>query len=165
MCQKMTPAVMRNDLEKLEKQIEKLRATLTEREGLRNAIQRTLDYYMAPPSKPLSRAHQDINPDDIRDMKLKDAVMYLAERNHGEFHSSTGRDLIVAAGVVKETHSRQVIYQLMTDWSLFEKVRRGVYRLTQVNTEDEEDEAPVRRAGYPKMGLVSEEYVDRVVNK
>ena len=132
MCQKMTPDLMRSDLTKLEKRIDKLRETLTETEKTRDAIEHTLNYYTAPPSKPLSVSHQDVDPDNIRDMKLKEAVLYLAERNNGEFHSSTGRELIVAAGVIKDIHSRQAIYQLLSDWSLFEKVRRGVYKISDV---------------------------------
>ena len=129
MYQNMTPDLMRADIAKLNKRIEKLRETITETERSRDAIEHTLNYYMAPPVKPLSTTHKDVDPDSLREMRLRDAVRYLAERNNGEFHSTTGRELIVAAGIIKDTHSRQAIYQLVSEWSLFEKVRRGVYKI------------------------------------
>ena len=128
----LTPDDIRSDIYKVEKRIERIRATLADAEQIREALQRTLDFYLQPPSK-APRAHQDVNSDDLRNMKLKEAVSYLAERNGGEFHSTTARDLLIEAGVIQEAHSRQTIYQMLSTWNAFENVRRGVYRLVEAS--------------------------------
>ena len=122
---------IRSDLVKVNKRIERIRATLDEAEQIREALKRTLDFYFQSPSKPLSRAHKDVGPDDLRDMKLKEAVSYLAERNAGEFYSTPARDLLIEAGVIREENSKQTVYQLLSTWEAFESVRRGVYRLVE----------------------------------
>ena len=128
----LTPDDIRSDIDKVNKRIERIRATLTDAEQTREALQRTLDFYLQPPSK-APRAHQDVSSEDLRNMKLKEAVSYLAERNAGEFHSTTARGLLIEAGVIHEANARQTIYQLLSTWNLFESVRRGVYRLVEAS--------------------------------
>ena len=126
----VTPDGIRSDIDKVNKRIERIRATLSDAEQIRDALQLTLDFYLQPPSK-APRAHQDVSSDDLRNMKLKEAVSYLAERNAGEFHSTPARDLLIEAGVIHEANSKQTIYQLLSTWNAFENVRRGVYHLVE----------------------------------
>ena len=125
------------DIDKLNNRIEKIRGTLHEAEETRDALQRTLEFYLHPQAKDgPKQAHYDVGPDDLRGMTLREAVLYLAQRNNGELHSTAARGLIVASGVIQETSSRQVIYHLMSGWSLFENVRRGVYKLSAAATDN-----------------------------
>ena len=95
--------IVKDKLAKVISKADRLRTALAEADEQVNALRLTIRLFEPPPIKPRrkQRADPKVNPDELRNLDIEDALVLIAERDGGFVYSSSARPLLVEAGLLR----------------------------------------------------------------
>ena len=120
----------REEIDRLNRRIERLRTALDKTEQTRDAMLKTVEYFSENNVKPRRRRVQiNINIEELRGKRIEEALIYIAERSGGEVRSGHVRPLLADAGILRGTQISHALSSALRMSDRFESVSRGLYRL------------------------------------
>ena len=122
----LTMESIKFDVESLDKKIERLKTSLAAATSQRAALMLVIDRYTEKTNKPVMRnENPGIDPDELRGMKMEEALIRIAENNGGHLNSTTARALLQEAGVLTGSQCGHTLWNALQSSEHFEKVGRG----------------------------------------
>ena len=134
-------------MESLSRKIERLKANLEAAQREHDALETTMSIFTPAEPKRLKRnLDLDITADTLRGESLDDALMTIAEHNHGVVASTPARELLVEAGVLHGNNTGNTLWAALDRSDRFERESKGRYRLID-DDESVDKVLPIRQQG------------------
>ena len=129
----ITAHVLQVEIDTLTRKVDRLRATLEDVERRRDALVVTLQHFQQPsPSSNRRRATTlDVEPTELQDKTLEEALIYIAERNGGIVPSTAARHVLTEAGVLTGSQIGNRLWAALDRSVRFERVAKGRYHLLE----------------------------------
>ena len=126
----ITEMTIRDEIEALNRKIERLRGSLADAEQRRDALALTLEHFQPPAVKRTRRqADIDVSPDELRGKAIGEALLLIANRGGGILRSTVARELLVEAGVIRGTQAGNALWTALDRSKNFVREAKGRYRL------------------------------------
>lgn len=129
----LTLESLKSDIDALNKNIDRLKTSLQEAEREREALQLVIRRYSETPKKRRRTSIVlRIDPSELTGMPLETALIHIAKNNSGQIQSTPVRNLLVEAEVLTGSQPGSALWHELDSSDRFERVSRGVYRLTDI---------------------------------
>ena len=119
------------DIDDLDKKINRLESSLEKSRHERDALLLVLERYSEKPKKALPKDSIEVSIEEVMNLKLEDALIYIARKNGGTLNSTAARGLLEDAGILNGSQNGNSLWNALKSSSHFQKVSRGVYRLVE----------------------------------
>ena len=133
---------LRQDVEKLDRLIDRQRKRLDGLVASRDAIVATLEYRRPTQKRARKPVNLHVTAEEIEGMSVADAAVLIARRNGGRIRSTPARELMKKAAILPpDGRASTRLYHFLSNSGKFESIDRGVYQLDE-NYEPEPDVDP-----------------------
>ena len=136
--EEMTMETARSKLESLNKKVDRAQTNLQDLIKKRDSLKVTIELFTGTPvrrSRNSKTVDLGVEPEELRDMHIREAVVYIAEQNEGILLSTPARKLLEDAGILNGRQNGHALWNAIQESERFDKVGRGKYQL-KVNDVD-----------------------------
>ncbi len=138
----ITKVSIQSEIKSLNRKADRLRLSLSDTERRRDALVLTLEHFEPELAKSRRQMSVDIDIDELRGMRIEDAVVRIAERNNGALISTYAREALVEAGVLTGSQTSNALWTILDRSERFVREAKGRYRL--VDDTDDDSDVPER---------------------